>query len=403
MDTNRSPDVLWIQYANIDYYPPTINALRVLAGHGFKVEVLCRADWPVTDTFYPEGVTVHRLGGGQARGWTAPLSFLRFLGRALRPAARRRPRVVYGCDLHGIVAAGIAGEAMGIPYVHHCYDIILGKHAGRLGRALKPLERYFSQRAHALVFPAESYARTFLETSRLSRSYLLAANVPLRQPEGPTSALREIVARKGRCPRFVVHYQGSIGRGKGLEELIRSIPLWPEGAVLTLQGLVRPPGYEDALAALARSIGVEEQVVYVGVTSYDDLLDLTHSADLGVFLPTDATVHHLNTGVANNKVMEYMACGVPSLVAPFPGLKALMAETSAGVAVDPSDPEAVGLAVAETLTHHSKWRRFSRNARRAHLRKYNFEHQFAPVLDLLRRLCGRAADAAPKSRTRRAA
>lgn len=387
MATGRKCDILWIQYPNADYYPPTINALRVLARSGLTVEVLCCADWPVTGTLYPSGVTVNWLGVKRKRGWAAPLSFLRFVARALRMAVLHRPGVIYGCDLHGIVAAGIVGETLGIPYVHHCYDVSIPEEGmGRVGRMLKPLEIRFSARARCLVFPAESYAQTFLRIARMRRSYLLTANVPLRQPDRRGSALRDVVARSGRNPRFVVHYQGAIGRGKGLETLVRSIPRWPEGAVLTLQGLVRPPEYEGQLMRLARSIGVEDRVVYVGVTSYDDLLDLTRSADLGVFLPTDVTTHNRNAGVANNKVMEYMACGVPSLVAPFPGLKTLMEETGAGVVVDPSDPEAVGREVTAMLTDRNRWNQCSRNARKAHLEKYNFELQFRPVLDALCRL-----------------
>jgi glycosyltransferase involved in cell wall biosynthesis len=261
---------------------------------------------------------------------------------------------------------------------------------------LKPLEAYFARRARGLVFPAESYARTFLQAAGLRRPYLLTANVPRTQPAGRGSALRDLVAETGRRARFIVHYQGSIGPGKGLAAAIRSIPYWPQGAVLTLQGLVRPSGYKQALLELARSVGVEGRVAYVGVTSYDRVLEYTRSADVGVFLPTARTVHSLNSGVANNKVMEYMAYGVPSVVAPVPGLKALMDETGAGVVVDPSDPRAVGLAVTQLLTDKTRWTRHSRSARKAHLAKYNFEHQYAPVLDVLDRLVHGGREAASR-------
>lgn len=387
MAKTRRRNVLLLQYPNTDYYPPTINGLRAMANRGLEVEVLCCADWPETGVAYPDGVTVRRLGGKPENGWKAPLFFLRFLRHAFRAALSHRPGVVYGCNLHGIAAAGIIGESLGIPYVHHCYDLYLPDEGmGRFDRKLKSLERTFSRRAECLVFPSESKAELFARTSGISRPYMVVANAPARQPDRRGDALKRAICERGAPPRHVVLYQGSIGPACGVDTVIRSMAHWPEGATLALLGIVRPAGLLDDLRALARDVGVRDRVVYLGTVGYDDLLDLTCSADLGLFLPTNAQSNYVYSGTAVNKVMEYMACGVPSLVAPFPALRTLMEETGAGVVVDPSDPGAVGLAVAEMLTDQEKWNQSARSARRAHLENYHFERQFKPVLDTLCRL-----------------
>ncbi len=387
MAENCKRDVLVLQYANVDYYPPTINGIRAMADRGLSVEALCHEDWPATGVAWPDGVTIQRLGGKPPGGWKAGLSFLRFLKHAFRISLSRRPRVIYGCDLHGIAAAGIVGEALGIPYIHHCHDLYLPEEGmGRFDRRLKSLETLFSKRAETLVFPSESKAQLFLRTSGISRPYVVAANSAPRQPERRSDAIKTAIRKRGGNPRHVVLYQGSIGPACGIDAAIRSMPYWPEGATLALLGIVRPRGFMDDLSSLARRIGVEDRVFYLGGVGYDELLDWTCSADMGLFLPTRAQSNYVYSGTAVNKIMEYMACGVPSLVAAFPALEELMEETGAGVAVDPSNPRAVGSKITELLTDHNKSEQCSRSARKAHVEKYHYEFQFAPVLDLICRL-----------------
>lgn len=377
-------DVLWMQYPNTDYYPPGINGLRILANNGFAVQMLCREDRPATGVSYCDRVAVTRINGKVCGGLGAPLEFLRFLGSAFRLAIRRRPKVLYGADLHGFVAAGIVGETLAIPYIYHCYDLYLpGEGIGMFAKKLKPLERLFSRRAKCLIFPSQSKAQAFLKTSRLDRSYVVVANSAMKQPQRRTDSLRTIIRQRGASPRQVVLYQGSIGPGTGVDTIVRSVAGWPAGAVLALLGVVKPIGYMDRLMDTAEKMGIGERVFYLGEVNHDDLLDLTRSADLGLFLPVSSRSNYITSGTAINKVMEYMACGLPSLVASFPTMKALMEETGAGATVDPHNPKAIARAVTEMLTDQNKWKQYSQNARKVHLQKYNFEHQFEPVLQTL--------------------
>jgi glycosyltransferase involved in cell wall biosynthesis len=256
---------------------------------------------------------------------------------------------------------------------------------GRFDSMLKPLERRFAEKAECLIFPSESKARLFLKTVGISLPYVVVANAPLKQPRLGSKFLNNALhLNRGKRDQTVL-YQGSIGPGKGLETLVRSMPHWPEGVVLKLLGIVRPRRYVDALLDLARDLGVGSRLFYLGLVNYDDLFDVTRSADLGVFLPTSTISNNISSGTAANKILEYMACGVPVLVSAFPALKELIEKTGAGLAVDPTDPKAVGLAIKELLTDNHRWDACSENGRKAHLEKYHFENQFKPVLEVLNR------------------
>ncbi len=384
---SQQRDVLWVQYPNVDYYPPGINALRAMSAHGFGVDVLCAADWPATGVRYPETVNVRRMPSKPPRGWRAPLFFSQFLHRAFQRARVVKPRILIGADLQGIVVAGLIGEALKIPYLYYCYDLYLPSEGmGTFDRRLKRLEKLFAQRAAGLVFPSESKAQLFFRTSGVSQEYIVVANAPSRQPEAPSQKLQKAIRSQGGDPQHVVLYQGSIGPASGVDMLIRSIPFWPDGTVLALLGIVRPTGFLDHLLDLAKKFDVADRVFYLGMIGYDHLLDFTRSADVGTFLPTKTQSNYVYSGTAVNKIMEYMASGVPSLVASFPELETLMTETGAGVTVDPTDAEAIGLSVHKLLSNRVIWKQYSQAGRRAHLEKYHFGRQFAPVLELICRL-----------------
>ena len=346
---------------------------------GLKVGVICRRDWPETGVRYPASIWMKRVGGKPVGGWRAPLSFASFLAQVFFAAIRARPRFIYCYDLHGIVAGGLVGEILQIPYIYHVHDIFLPEEGmGNFDRRLKPIERRLAATSLHLVFPSASKARLFLDINGITKPYCVVANAPMISSE-----VRCGFPEPSFTGRRIVLYQGSIGPDKGIEELVASLPDWPEECDLVLLGIVRPPGYVEKLQGLARAKQVEQRLSYLGINNYDRLFSTTRLADIGVFLPTVESVVHRTSGTAVNKVMEYMACGVPVLAASLPALSELMEETGAGVTINPTNPANIANAVRMMLEDRDRWCCWSENGRKAHLEKYNYETQFKPVLAMI--------------------
>lgn len=137
----------------------------------------------------------------------------------------------------------------------------------------------------------------------------------------------------------------------GLEFLIRSVPLLqaPQRPVFCLIG----DGPErERLQRLARTLGVAEQVRFVGARPLDAMPSLYIAADL-VVIPSLIEATSL-------AAIEAMAAGVPVIATSVGGLKDLLADGKAGVLVPPASPQALADAIGSLLTDDARRQRLAR-------------------------------------------
>lgn len=380
--------VLFVQHANTDYYPTTYNASRLLAGEGFHVIVCCRGDRQVVIPEYGRGIEVLRVGstGGGVR---SVRDFFRLSWVAWRSARRTAACVVVGFDIYGGVIAYLISRLTKIPFFYHCYDVFSASEGiGRFTRALKPLERRAAFAATRVVLPSESKAERFEAEVGAGFERTIVANAPPLQPRKRTDVLRRMLAERGAPFEYVVYYHGSIAADKGLLQVLRSMVRWPATSSFVLVG----PAYDAAFMArfmeAARNLGLTSRVMRLDMMPLTELLDLTRSADVGVFVPEPDSIINVYSGAAVVKLNDYLACALPFVTSRIPPLEALVLTTGAGIVVDPQDTASMGDEVAALLTDTRRRATMADNAYRAHRESYNLERQYATTLETIRTICG---------------
>jgi glycosyltransferase involved in cell wall biosynthesis len=75
-----------------------------------------------------------------------------------------------------------------------------------------------------------------------------------------------------------------------------------------------------------------------------------------------------------------VSIGLPQVANVGSGMTDIIEEPGCGLLVDPISPSAIGAAITAILNDPLLHRKMSENARSAHLRKFNYEQQFSPVL-----------------------
>jgi glycosyltransferase involved in cell wall biosynthesis len=138
-----------------------------------------------------------------------------------------------------------------------------------------------------------------------------------------------------------IAYVGTMGAQEGIDILLDAIKLLvTEQGHTQLQCDIIGGGPErDALMALSASLGLENYVTFHGRVSDEDMRSLIMNADIGVNPDRPSTMNSLSS---MNKIVEYMALGVPMVQFDCVEGKRTALESSRYV----TEPTATGLAQA---------------------------------------------------------
>ncbi len=141
--------------------------------------------------------------------------------------------------------------------------------------------------------------------------------------------------------KFILGYLGVIAEQDGVDHLVRAV-----AELATVRGfrdfravVVGSGSALESVQALARSLGVEDLVLFTGYLSGERLLAHISAFDIGV-IPDP--FNEANDVMSMNKVFEYCALGIPTACYPLTETRRLLGE--AGVYAPTLDP--AGLADA---------------------------------------------------------
>ncbi|MFV1980569.1 MAG: glycosyltransferase [Rhodothermia bacterium] len=202
------------------------------------------------------------------------------------------------------------------------------------------LEARFAPRADVVMTVSDSIADRIQDTYGIRRP-VVVHNVPDRSRVEASRHLRENLPISEST--VLVLHLGQIRQGRGCETLVRAMRS-VGGAALVFVGT----GPErNPLRALVTSEGVESKVFFLDPVPYDQVLDVAAGADVGVSLLEDTCLNH--RFALPNKLFEYLMAGLPTIVSDFPELGRVVKEFDVGLAVDPSKPDMVALAIQKMV------------------------------------------------------
>lgn len=155
--------------------------------------------------------------------------------------------------------------------------------------------------------------------------------------------------RRGRAdaPISLYWFSQVVGLDRGLQDVIRAMPLVQRRVELHLRGLVRDD-VRASLLTLASQLGVGDSVHFHPVAPPPQLPALASQYDIGLALEQPVTLNRRLC--VTNKLLLYFTAGIPVVATDTPGQRAIIeAAGGAGVLYPPGDAEALASAI-DTLT-----------------------------------------------------
>jgi glycosyltransferase involved in cell wall biosynthesis len=269
---------------------------------------------------------------------------------------RRRARVIY--DVHENFAAQVRTR----PWIPRLLRPLIAEAVGLV-------EHWSSKRWSGIVTATDDIARQFPhhETVVTVRNYPRLEEFP-----GSQGVRREAVAA----------YVGDVTAIRGAREMVEAIGR-TTGIVLEVAGRFSPPSLEAELHALPGW----SRIQWRGWLARHEVAELLARAAAGLLL-----LHPVRNNLDGRpgKLFEYMAAGLPVVASDFPGWRPIVADTGAGLLVDPLDTAAIAQAIEWIVSHPEEAAEMGRRGADAVQCQFNWGREETHLTELYRRMLYRA-------------
>lgn len=166
----------------------------------------------------------------------------------------------------------------------------------------------------------------------------------------------------------ILLYQGGIQQGRGLENIINSIPYINDGVVV----FIGDGKLKKNIIKLVEELGVNEKVRFLDKVPVDELKYYTPNAFLGFQVLNNVCFNHYSSD--SNKLFEYIMADVPVVACSFPEIKKVVEGEQIGICIDSHNSKDIANGVNILLEDEKLYERLKANCYKAKV-KYNWENE----------------------------
>ncbi len=198
----------------------------------------------------------------------------------------------------------------------------------------KAIERKYIYQVDAITAVSPGICRALKNRYELSKTPVCVRNIPAYK----ACEFRPISENS----KIEILYQGVVAKGRGLEALIESTPLWKRDFKLVIRGPGQPDyiyGLEQLIVQTASKIEIE----IAPPVPFSELIDTAQKSDIGLMLLNNRSVH--NKYALPNKLFEYMMAGLGVIVSDVPDMAEIVTDYNTGKVVKNLDPHVIAAQI----------------------------------------------------------
>lgn len=311
--------ILACQYSHIEGYPPTFNAVNVMASQGHTVYVLMRKDM-ITKWSYHENIKITYVGDYEDRFEFEKTSkfhkikeFFVFLKRMRSLIKKNNPDIVLLYDNIPLMAYSILKlytlKKNKVWYHNHDSNIL----SDYKKFSLNYFAFFFEKRAFKFI---DFFTIPQLERFRLFnlKKY---KGLKFVIPNYPPKYLFKSNNKAVKTPEKVIKliYPGNINENIGIENVIPLLGTKVRGCdiYLKLIGDVRD-NTKRKFIDLAEQFNVRKHIFFEKRQTYLNMPKIISEYHIGLAMYKPANLSNAEAGTAANKIYEYAALGLPVIL-----------------------------------------------------------------------------------------
>lgn len=270
---------------------------------------------------------------------------------------------------------GLFFRLLGVKYVFDQHDLCPELFTSRFRRTnrfllklLYTCEKFSYRTARLVISPNESYREIALTRGRVPPRRI---SVVRSAPDDTMLESRQPVPSLKQGSRWLMLYLGVMGPQDGVDILIQAYAALLRNHSVDrkdiLMVLIGDGDAREELEISARNLGIDDRLIFTGFMSGSALYDYLATADLGVSPDPPTPFNELST---MNKVMEYMAYGVP--VVSFDLKETRHSAGDAAHYVARCTPDDLASAIRDLLNDPDRRRRMGETGRKRILETFNW-------------------------------
>ncbi len=373
--------ILYLQYTNPAIYPPLEHSSRILAERGWQVLFIGTESQSLKHFRFPyhQRIITQQMPF-QSPGWRRKFYYLRFCLWAFGWAVRWQPSWVYVSDALACPAALLLRRLPGLRFVYHEHDSPDNElPENPFQRLILKTRRHMAHHVAIYILPNQQRLEHFVKvTGANPQRSVCVWNCPRLDEVAQTRATRT-------SHSLSLYYHGNIGLHSLPRTILEAMRAYPGRVHLHIVGYetIGTLGYLKRFQQCAAAMGLGEALHIHPPQSRFALWSGMQESDIGLGLVMGNGINLRMLVGASNKVFDYLATGLPVLVPDTPDWKRTFVEPGYGLACNPNDAESIADALRLWLEHPVEVQTMGERGRQRILSEWNYERQFAPVLDYL--------------------
>jgi len=276
-----------------------------------------------------------------------------------------RADIYHATELNALPACCIAAALRRKPLVYEAYELHIPYPETsvvfwrRCGKLIMHYLAIVLPRCAGVIATTPLYAEEMKKRFHL-REVTLARNIPPYRIVEKNNLLRRHLGISAEIR--IALYQGRLQRNRGIDKIIRAAAFLEPGNMIVIIGDGPDKAYQACLGSLIVSEGVADRIKIIPpIPVYEELLDWTVSADMGLILYTPGYSLAVKL-ILPNKLFEYIMAGVPVLATQLDAVEEVIKTYDVGCIVPSIEAEDIGTAINTMLADRDMLTRLSRNA-----------------------------------------